>query len=134
MTAKIIDGRDLSIYDIAEAFDICGYVSSEENDVCLSERQAARGFVYHHLTDKRRGYIKVGLPCVDCSPVNHIFIEPDTNGRWSYSITLETNGPLSTSRGHYVRFRPTNKDERERGYPRSVLSFINRSGDEVDPF
>lgn len=131
---KAIGDRDLSLYDIGEYSDVCGWGSNAENDACHAKRHAAKRFIYDHLTNQRRGYIEIGLPCVDCAPVFHVFIEPDRKGRWSYVITLTTNGPGRTARGHSLKFRPPNSDEKERGYIDRILSFIDDGGKEVESF
>jgi hypothetical protein len=133
--AKIIGDRDISLYDIGEYSDECSWVSGAEHNGCLVKRRAAKQFVTDHLVNKRRGYIEIGLPCVDCSPVYHVFIEPDlSSGLWHFSITLATNGPGRTSRGHIVKLRTPTSDERMRGQNNEVLSFIDDSGKEVASF
>jgi hypothetical protein len=130
----IIGGRDLSLYDIGEYSDECSWVSVPENHACLAKRQAARHFIFDHLANKSRGYIEIGFPCIDCGPVLHVFVEPDKNGRWGYLITLATNGPMHTSRGHTLKFRHPNSEEKESGYTHNVLSFIDDQGKEIESF
>ena len=131
---KAIGDRDLSLYDIGEFSDVCNWGSEAEIGICVVKRHAAKRFIYDHLTNHRRGYIEVGLPCADCSPVFHVFIEPDRKGRWSYVVILATNGPGRTARGHTLKFRPPNSDEKLRGYANEMLSFIGYAGKEVESF
>ncbi|CAN5554800.1 hypothetical protein BH10ACI2_BH10ACI2_18220 [soil metagenome] len=131
---KVIGDRDLSLYDIGEYSDPCGYRPGSEETSCLRIRSAARHFVDAHRASQRRGYLEIGLPCMDCGPVYHIFIEPDVYGRWGFVITLATNGPGRTSRGHTLKFRRPTFEEKNRDDPNEILSFLNDSGREVESF
>jgi len=131
---EIVDGRDLSLYDEGGYIESCGAVNENEWAACLRQREAARRFVFDHSAEKRRGYIQVGHPCVDCSPVDHIFIEPDPNGELRIVITLETNGPLRTEEASKVRFRRANKEEKWRTNSATILVFVDRNGTEIDYF
>jgi hypothetical protein len=129
-----LNGRDLALYDTTEFADECSWQSGNDFKNCLSKRDAARQFVYDHWTQQRRGYIEVGFWCRDCSPVDHIFIEPDENGRWIIVITLATNGPLETSRSVKAVFRRPHRDDRRRDGSSRILSLIDDKGHEVDAF
>ena len=131
---EIVDGRELSQYDVAGYVEDCMAVDDEEWDDCLKRRDAARRFVFEHWKEQRRGYIEIGHPCIDCSPVDHIFIEPDANGHWRIVITLETNGPLRTDWATSARFKRATKDEQRRTDPKSVLSFLDSNGKQIDYF
>jgi len=131
---EIVNGRDLSLYDEGGYVESCVGVSENEWAGCLKRRAAARKFVFDHWTEKRRGYIKIGHFCVDCSPVDHIFIEPDTSGGMRIVITLETNGPLRTEEASKVRFRRATRDEQRLTFSRTVLSLEAQSGNEIDYF
>jgi hypothetical protein len=131
---EIIDGRNLSHYDNGGYIESCDQVEKHEWTSCLRKREAARRFVFDHWTAKRRGYIQVGHPCIDCSPVDHIFIEPDSNGKFRIVVTLETIGPLRTEKASKVIFRQANKDEQRRSDATTVLSFVDRKGNEIDHF
>ena len=130
--AQIIGNRDLSSYDLGTYAPTCDFEETLAD--CLALRQDARDFIYSHLRDKRKGYIKVGFPCVDCGPIDHFFIEPDQYGRWKTVITLDTNGPLRTSTATSVTFRKPTKDERFEGHPSRVLSLVNVTGHEIEAF
>ncbi len=129
---EAIGKRDLSLYEIGEFADEC-FFESEYKD-CMAKRQAAKRFIVDHLANQRRGYIEIGIRCSDCSPVFHVFIEPDRNGHWGFVITLTTNGPGRTARGHKLKFRRPNREEKERGYNEEMLSFINDYGKEEESF
>lgn len=131
---EIVAGRDLSQYDIAGYVEDCMGVDDDEWNDCLKQRDAARRFVADHWKEKRRGYIEIGHPCVDCSPVDHIFIEPDAQGDWQIVITLETNGPLRTDTAKSVRFKRADEGERRRTDSKSVLSFLDSNGKQIDYF
>ncbi len=111
---KAIGKRDLSVYDVGEFVEEC-FFESEHRD-CTAKRRTAKRFIVDHLANKRRGYIEIGLRCVDCSPVFHVFIEPDMNGLWGFVITLTTNGPGRTAKGHRIKFRKPNHEEKALGY------------------
>ena len=132
-TEQILAGRDLSVFETREYSEPC-YQSGKEGSACVAQRDAARRFVYEHWSGHRRGYIQIGMPCVDCGPVDHIFIEPDENGRWIIVITLETNSPLSTSRSVRAVFRRRHYDDWfDRSSPR-LLSLTDENGKEVEAF
>lgn len=131
--ARIIGNRDLSSYDQGAYAPSC-YSFEKTFAECLATRQAARDFIYTHFKDNRKGYIKVGFPCTDCGSIDHFFIEPDENGRWKVTITLDTNGPLSTSTALSVRFRRAKEDERYDGYTSRVLSLVDAHGHEIEAF
>lgn len=131
---EIVDGRDLTLYDEGGYVESCDQVDEKEWSNCLRKREAARRFVYDHWAEKRRGYIQIGHPCVDCSPVDHIFIEPVPNGEMRIVITLETNGPLRTREGVRVRFRRANEKEKLRTNSSMILVYIDQKGNETDFF
>ncbi len=109
-------------------------VIDSETRECLYERGAARKFIYEHWMAKSKGYVSIGFPCVDCSPVTHYFVEPDEDSRWLIVMTFEMNGPLSTSKAVKLRFRHATKVEVSQGYPSILLSFIDKFGKEIDAF
>lgn len=131
---EIVNGRDLSLYDDGGYIESCHQVEEKEWPGCLRNREAARGFAFDHWAAKRRGYIQVGHPCVDCSPVDHIFIEPDPTGKMRIVITLQTNGPLRTEEASKVRFRRAKEEEKRRTNSSTVLGFVDRYGTEIDYF
>lgn len=131
---EIVRGRDLSLYDDDGYVESCDQVDEKDWNACLRKRDAARRFVFDHWAAKRRGYIQVGHPCVDCSPVDHIFIEPDPTGKMRIVITLQTNGPLRTEEASKVRFRQATEEEKRRTDSATVLVFVDRNGTEIDYF
>lgn len=131
---EIVGARDLSLYDVAGYIDTCMGVDDEEWDDCLKQRDAARRFVFDHWKEKRRGYIEVGHPCVDCAPVDHIFVEPDSNGEWHIAVTLETNARPRTDIAQSVRFKRSSESEERRTDSKTVLSFLDHNGKQIDYF
>lgn len=129
---EIVNGRNLSLYDEGGYIESCGVI--DELAGCLRQREAARRFIFDHWAKKRSGYIQVGHPCVDCSPVDHIFIEPDSTGKMRIVITLETNGPFRTNEASKLRFREANMEEKRRTDSSVILVFIDRNGKEIDYF
>lgn len=136
LTKRIIDGRDLSLFDLGGYVADCEplIVPDDETRSCLSRREVAKTFIYDHLRQKRRGYVSVGFPCVDCGPVYHFFIEPHMNDRWGIAATLDTNGPLRTSHAVKIRFRPATHDEVSHGNPSRILALIDQFGNEIVAF
>ena len=131
---EIIDGRDLSLYDEGGYIQTCIGFNDDEWTNCMKQRDAARRFVFDHWSAKRRGYIQIGHPCVDCSPVDHIFIEPDPTGEMRIVISLETNGPLRTEEASRLKFRRATAEEKRRTDSATVLVFVDRYGAEIDYF
>ena len=129
---EIVNGRNLSLYDEGGYVQSCGAIDQWAR--CLRQREAARRFIFDHWAEKRRGYIQVGHPCVDCAPVDHIFIEPDSAGKMRIVITLETNGPLHTGEASKLTFRRANTEEKRRTDSSFILVFVDRSGNEIDYF
>lgn len=129
---EIVNGRDLSLYDEGGYIESCGAI--DELAGCLRQRDAARRFIFDHWAEKRRGYIQVGHPCVDCSPVDHIFIEPDSTGKMRIVITLETNGLLRTDEASKLSFREANIEEKRRTNSSVILVFVDRNKKEIDYF
>lgn len=127
-----IGDRDISLYDISEVANVCLDDPTFRN--CMGKRQAARRFILDHLTRNRRGYSEIHMPCIDCAPVYHVFIEPDQSGRWRFVLTLATKGPGSTVTGHIVKFRRPNSNERYSNNPGKVLSFLDDAGKEIGSF
>lgn len=130
----ILDGRDLSNYDRGGYIESCEWIDENKSASCLKQREAARRFVFKHWSEKRNGYIQIGHPCVDCSPVDHIFIEPDPTGEFRIVIKLVTNGPVDPREATKVRFRRANKEEKWQTDSATILVFIDRHGKEIDFF
>lgn len=131
---EIVDGRDMSLYDEGGYIASCDAVDDNERTGCLRQREDARRFVIDHWTKKRRGYIQVGRPCVDCSPVAHVFIEPDPNGEFHFVITSQSQGPLITEKASRVRLRKADMEENWRTNSTRILVFLDRNGKEIDYF
>lgn len=131
---EITDGRDLSIYEEGGYIESCEAVDDNERASCRRQRESARQFVFDHWAEKRRGYIKVGHPCVDCAPVDHVFIEPGSGGEFRIVITLENGAPPRTQEGVRVRFRRANEEERWRADSAKILVFVDQNGKEIDYF
>jgi hypothetical protein len=131
-TDDILNGRDLSLYENGGYVESCGFIDEWEN--CLKQRAKARRFVFEHWTQKKLGYIQIGLPCADCGPVDHIFVEPDPNGNWRVVVTLATNGPVRTQVARKLKFRSASEDEERRSNSATILVFIDHHGKEVEYF
>lgn len=132
---EIINGRDLSVYEEGGYIESCFAIDENELAGCLRQREAARRFIFDHWAERRRGYIQVGHPCVDCSPVDHIFIEPGSDGEFRIVITLENGAPPRTQEGVRVKFRRANKEEKWRTTNSArILVFVDQNGKEIDYF
>jgi len=131
-----VENRDLSLYDVAPEAKNCSWMQNAERGECLIERQRARQFIYEHWRLKKRGYISVEFSCADCDPIVHYFIEPNENGTWRIASTLEDDRfPLHKWEDAFdVRYRRATAREREAESSSNVLSFLDRSGKEIDSF
>jgi hypothetical protein len=128
--------RDPADYEIGpEAYDCVGekdpYFSR-----CLAEREEARQFVLSHWKSRRSAYVAVHFPCADCDPVHHILVEPDANGVWRILTMHEDRRFGFSDRGTAfgVRSRRTRDEEKRRDPSANRLSFLDRSGREIDSF
>jgi len=133
------DGRELSVYDRGGHVDECSWHADPEFDQCLKRRvqhrEEARQFIYDHWQSRTRAYISIDRPCFDCSPTDHIFIEPDEAGQWHILIVLEESRfPPRHSSASEVVCRRATKDERSEENVSRLLSFRDPSGREVDTF
>jgi hypothetical protein len=78
--AKILDGRDLSMYDVA-GFAGCFEDYGCESRSCDKSIESARHFVWDHWRHRKPGYIVVKRYARYSNLYAHIFIEPDRAGR-----------------------------------------------------
>jgi hypothetical protein len=131
---KIIQHRDMTLYDLGGYVDTCGYTEEMEKQ-CQAKRDWARLFILEHWSAKKRGYISVGYPCTDCGPTDHFFIEPGENGDWHIVIRFETNdGIHRLPTAFSVKFRRPTQEERKRKSSTRVLSLLDKSGNEIRSF
>mgnify|MGYP006919286041 CR=1 FL=1 len=70
----ILQGRDLSLYEKADANKEC------RTYTCSEKKQ--REFVWSHWQNKKRGYISSSISGIDFHNTEHIFIEPNEKGEW----------------------------------------------------
>jgi hypothetical protein len=52
----------------------------KEADPC--DEKKVRDFIWDHFTLKRRGYIRVRYSGIDAGSVEHLFVEPQRDGKW----------------------------------------------------
>jgi hypothetical protein len=134
--AVLLEGRNLSDYEFGGEIDECSWRTEKASRPCLSRRQEAREFIYERFKAKKRAYIVFYFPCTDCVPVLHIFVEPDSSGVWRIVMRLEDArfGVFDREAAYDVRFRRSDADEREKERASRLLSFVDRSGIEIDAF
>jgi len=131
------DGRDLTIYEFGGQVEECSWKPGEEEfRECVAKRETARRFIFDQWRSKKRSYIAIHLPCIDCMPTLHVFLEPDDAGRWRIVSVLEENrfDPERWPDALDVTYRKATRDERRREQTVRVLSFLDSSGSEVDSF
>lgn len=70
---EIFQGRDISQYNKADTFKSGSYKSIQRK---------MRNFIWKQWQNKKRGYIENRLAGIDAGQTDHIFIEPDEEGKW----------------------------------------------------
>ncbi|MBS1840751.1 MAG: hypothetical protein JSS69_08710 [Acidobacteria bacterium] len=85
----IAQKRNLKLYDQGGYFNCFTHIpvgtqkKQDEIERKASQRVAiARQFILSHWEKHRRGYIRLSFDSVDAYGTSHIFIEPDSNGKW----------------------------------------------------
>jgi hypothetical protein len=127
--------RDLSGYDLGGPVEECTWQEGNERKQCLIARDEARKFIYEHWLEKRKAYIAIDFPCVDCAPVLHVFIEPDDDGKWRIASRLEGRfGIHARANAYDLKYKKANEDERRLESTSKVLSFLDKDDEEVDSF
>lgn len=130
------DGRELATYSRGEHVEECSWQIGPELRHCVDARENAREFILKNWRSKKRAYVAVDFPCIDCAPVRHLFIEPDTTGRWRIATVLEDRrfAPRYPPNAFGVKYRRANRREVDRERVRRVLSFLDESGKELASF
>ena len=99
-SANITEGRDLSLYDQGGYFNCFAHIpvrtQKEQDQIERRVRQrvaTARLFILNHWQEHRRGYIRLSFDSVDAHSTSHIFIEPDSSGKWQviWRIARDSN-------------------------------------------
>ena len=143
-SADIAQRRDLSIYDDG------GHINCRLGMVCYSGEAAKdfgreqcqlpklRDFVWGHWQTRKRGYIRVSFDSVDAVSTSHLFIEPDSDGKWhvAWRIARHNHEITDIPNIRSIRQRPATRTDIEcRCKPGdTVLSFIDWEGDEIQTF
>lgn len=73
--------RNLSVYEFGGHLG-CKTPLLRESPRCQSSLRKARGFIWNHWREKKRGYLVVTITSPDASSDVHMFIEPDDAGAW----------------------------------------------------
>ena len=133
------DGREMYGYDKGEHVDECSWYADDEFETCrkqsVERREIARRFIYDHWRSKTLAYISIDRQCLDCSPTDHIFIEPDETGQWHILIVAaESRFPPRYFTAHDVKYRRTTDDNRAEQRESRILSFRDSAGREIDSF
>jgi hypothetical protein len=94
-----------------------------------------RDFVWEHWQTKRRGYLRISFDSVDAVSTSHLFIEPESDGKWHVAWRIVRHfgeiTDMPNIRG--IKQRPATSNDFEcRCSPGSmILSFIDWEGDEI---
>ena len=133
---SVFRDRNPADYDIGSEVYDCNGESGPALQRCLTERRDAREFVLDRWRSKQRAYVAVHFLCADCDPVHHILIEPDRNGVWRI-ITMHEDSRFGFSdlgTAFDVRYRRASPYETKREPSPKRLSFLDRSGREINSF
>jgi hypothetical protein len=141
ITLDIAQERDLASYD--DGGDIncrvgtVRYPGETAADFSWERCQLSkfRDFVWEHWQTKRRGYLRISFDSVDAVSTSHLFIEPDTDGKWHVAWRIVRHigeiTDMPNIRGIKQR-AATSNDFGCRCSPGSmILSFIDWEGDEI---
>lgn len=127
-------------------YDFGGYVEecsfSDQPKQCDALREKARQFLLKAWNEKRRAYIVVDYFCIDCSPTDSIFVEPDSNGIWHLVIKRHPDvrgyptaaSALEGKIAVNVRRRRATRNDYGHRVGDLLLAFIDKSGEEVGAF
>jgi len=139
-SSKIAQQRDLTMYDdgghINCRMGLVRYSGESAGDFSPERCQLPklRDFVWTHWQTKKRAYIRISFDTVDAVSTSHIFIEPDSDGKWHvvWRIARHTNEITDIPDIRSMRQRAaTGADVECRCKPGDiVLSFIDWEGDE----
>ena len=72
--------------------------SRNEEDPC--REKYVRDFIWQHIQNKKRGYIRITYVAVDSGTREHFFIEPNEKGIWAVSCWSEGYSALPPGRRH----------------------------------
>jgi hypothetical protein len=110
-----------------------------EAKACPSLREQARRFLLRNWENERQSYVILHYYCVDCMPVNHVFIER----RAKWQITIRSNECAS---GHFypgfarcisegtaygLKRRKATADDSGLKVGESILVFLDANGQEI---
>jgi hypothetical protein len=90
LTAQdIAEGRNLKLYEQGGHLNCFSHIPvgtrKEADEIARRAGKrvaAARRFILSHWDEHRRGYIRLSFDSVDANATSHIFIEPDSGGKW----------------------------------------------------
>lgn len=139
---RIIQDRNLSLYDFGGHHSDCGFMLRKELRKCEADKIKARNFIWEHWQNKKRAYIIVTFSSVDARSDAHIFIEPDTNGQlhivwiWErfdseYDADQDNLDFVEVSSMKYKR---ATEDDYEQKTGTYYLSFLDENGEEFVGF
>ena len=80
-TDGITQNRNMTQYEQGGHFYCNRWYRTDMNEGKLGEKKVC-DFISQHLTEKKRGYIRISCNGVDMSNTFHIFVEPNEKNEW----------------------------------------------------
>jgi hypothetical protein len=77
----VFQDRDMSLYS-NDGRHGCGVGSEMHLDECKRSLEKARRFVWEHWKGRKRGYVSVVRAFRETESITHLFIEPNSYGKW----------------------------------------------------
>lgn len=118
-TKNITQSRNMAYYEQGGHFYCSTRFSGafgNETDKLEGEKKV-RDFIWQHLTEKKRGYIRLSCPGTDTGNTTHYFIEPNEKGEWNVigrNIYQSSNNKTSLKDNIFNSFERTeSKDNKD---------------------
>ncbi|HRH41000.1 MAG TPA: hypothetical protein PKY82_05100, partial [Pyrinomonadaceae bacterium] len=134
---KIIQNRDLSLYDKGEVFSDCNNQEFRQLEFykCKKTQVKARDFIFNHWKAKKRGYIIYEWTSCDNEGSYHIFIEPDKNSRWHIILRTYQNYRyeirLDETKVHSLNYKRATNSDHPFPIGSYYLSLLDKNGQEI---
>jgi hypothetical protein len=120
-------------YDFGGNINTCGAYFREK--ACLLESEDARNFILKNWRERRKSYIAIDYPCVDCAAIYDVLIEQNKSGEWQITIWSEQDQalgqPWEVVAVALKRRRATEYDEHKHVVGESILVFEDAEGKEI---
>ncbi|HVF29633.1 MAG TPA: hypothetical protein VNA22_01635 [Pyrinomonadaceae bacterium] len=125
--------RDFMEYEFTDPVPDCQWKLGSELRECLGARDAGRQFIFRHWKARKKAYVEISLPSRYDPVAMHVFIEPDSSGRWRV-IRIVEEGDNHFRHASGVTYRRATADERRTDASARRLVLLDDAGIELDSF